>query len=210
MRSSFAKAALSGPAQPARRAFVFGLWFCLGDFHSLRRPCVAKSSLSAPRATSDLITSLGRRPGPKCRHRAAVPWPVLSPHPALPLPTQTRHPAVPPPGAATLTHRLSLPLRLLGQLSLPSVLSSDFGAENLSHPLPVLTSAMSSLNSPALPQAHVTAHRACLWGHLSSLPGHTLCGAEASASFLPVGRQFPAQCPDVMGGQRIFVEKMRL
>lgn len=87
-----------GPAQPAETASVFGLRSRLGAFQSLRFRCAAKSgrpvpgphlilSLPCAGATSHLVTSSSRRPGPKCHRRGCCPLARAEspPRPDIPL-----------------------------------------------------------------------------------------------------------------------------
>lgn len=87
-----------GPAQPAETASVFGLRSRLGAFQSLCFRCAAKSgrpvpgphlilSLPCAGATSHLVTSSSRRPGPKCHRRGCCPLARAEspPRPDIPL-----------------------------------------------------------------------------------------------------------------------------
>lgn len=155
-----------GPAQPAETASVFGLRSRLGAFQSLRFLCQGHiSSCHCPALGPHLILSLLQVEGQalSATAEAAVPWPVLSPHPGLTSRCASPRAWGGRPGPHT-------PLRALPARP---ALSSDLGAENLSCPFPVLASAASSLGSPR----HTLQRTVPACGVTSSLPGHTLWGA---------------------------------
>lgn len=196
-----------GPAQPAETASVFGLRSRLGAFQSLRFRCAAKSgrpvpgphlilSLPCAGATSHLVTSSSQRPGPKCHRRGCCP---LARAESPPRPDIR---CAPPPvaGAAALAHTPPSALCPLGQRS-------------------ARTSGLRTFPVPSL-----------FWPQLR--PPWAAPGTRYSALCLPVGSPLPSQAtrfggrrpsdsltsrvsvsstfPDVMGGQHIFVENLRL
>lgn len=195
-----------GPAQPAETASVFGLRSRLGAFQSLRFRCAAKSgrpvpgphlilSLPCAGATSHLVTSSSRRPGPKCHRRGCCPLARAEspPRPDIPL-------CLPP-----WLGRPPWPTHPLRALPARPALSSDLGAENLSCPFPVLASAASSLGSPS------TRSSALCLPVGSPLPSQaTRFGGRRPSDSLTSRVSVSSTFPDVMGGQHIFVENLRL
>lgn len=184
-----------GPAQPAETASVFGLRSRLGAFQSLRFRCAAKSGRPVP--GPHLILSLLQVEGQalSATAEAAVPWPVLSPHPGLTSRCASPRAWGGRPGPHT-------PLRALPARP---ALSSDLGAENLSCPFPVLASAASSLGSPS------TRSSALCLPVGSPLPSQaTRFGGRRPSDSLTSRVSVSSTFPDVMGGQHIFVENLRL
>lgn len=166
-----------GPAQPAETASVFGLRSRLGAFQSLRFRCAAKSGRPVP--GPHLILSLLQVEGQalSATAEAAVPWPVLSPHPGLTSRCASPRgwggrPGPHPPSA----------LCPLGQLSARTSGLRTFPVPSLFWPQP---------RPPWAAPAHAPAHCACLWGHLFPPRPHALGGGD-QVTLLPVGCQFPA------------------
>lgn len=137
---------------------------------------------------------------------AAVPWPLLSPRPAPPHPDLSS--TAPPPGAATLAHASPSCSACPASSRFPQFSARTLGLRALSRrPLPALASAVSSLGSPVSPSTHYSPVPAC---GATSLPSQATRFGGGQATLSPGGHQFPAQCPDVIGGQHIFVENLRL
>lgn len=195
-----------GPAQPAETASVFGLRSRLGAFQSLRFRCAAKSgrpvpgphlilSLPCAGATSHLVTSSSRRPGPKCHRRGCCPLARAEspPRPDIPLclpPWLGRPPWPTPPSA----------LCPLGQLSARTSGLRTFPVPSLFWPQPRPPWAAPGTRSSAL----------CLPVG-SPLPSQaTRFGGRRPSDSLTSRVSVSSTFPDVMGGQHIFVENLRL